>query len=278
MPNRPPALAHTTTWSLCGILTISSSASTSYASRIPLGHCAPPRFLRGYRDRPGACDGGGVPPRKMETKAVSFGKGRSGGGSCRGHLRTRRLCTRQEALLGEVNAIGTTYLRADLLPELQREQSKHTLREYLDIRVNAVEDRSIKEGIDRSERLHTKLWSTVLSLSPSDRNSIGVSLYIQSLNQVIDLHEQRVMAGVRLRIPAVVWSTLLLISVLGLGELGYQTALTGSTRTPVSLGLVIAFALLLHLIADLDRPLEGNLRTSHIAIRDLRHKLQPQWP
>jgi hypothetical protein len=187
---------------------------------------------------------------------------------------TSRFEGRQEALLGEINAIGTSYLRADLLPEPQREQSKHTLREYLDIRVNAVESRSIEEGIDHSEKLHTKLWSTLLSLSPSDRNSISVSLYIESLNQVIDLHEQRVMAGVRLRIPAIVWSTLLLISILGMGELGYQTALTGSTRTPVSLGLVIAFALLLHLIADLDRPLEGKLKTSHIAMRELRHKLQ----
>jgi hypothetical protein len=103
---------------------------------------------------------------------------------------------------------------------------------------------------------------------------MSVALYTQSLNELIDLHEQRVMAGVRLRIPQTLWLVLLLISLLGMGEIGYQTALAGSARTPVSLGLVIAFALLLYLIADLDRPLEGSLRINQTAMNDLRERLR----
>jgi hypothetical protein len=63
-----------------------------------------------------------------------------------------------------------------------------------------------------------------------------------------------------------------------MGEIGYQTALSGSTRTPVSLGLVIAFALLLSLVADLDRPLEGTLRINQSAMKDLRQRLNPAAP
>ena len=181
---------------------------------------------------------------------------------------------RQEAYLGELNAIGTTYLRADFLPEPQREHTKQVLREYVNIRANAVEHHMIEQGIAVSEALHVKLWSQLNTLEPSILNSMTVALYTQSLNELIDLHEQRVMAGKRLRIPHTLWLVLLVISLLGMGEIGYQTALTGSTRTPVTLGLVIAFALLLYLIADLDRPLEGSLRINQTAMRELEERLR----
>ena len=185
---------------------------------------------------------------------------------------------RQEAFLGELNAIGTTYLRADLLPEPQREETKRLLREYVDVRVQAVELKRIMEGILLSEKLDEKLWSTVTSMDPTDLNSVSVALFIYSLNELIDLHERRVIAGTRLRIPAALWLVLLIISLLGMGEIGYQTALAGSTRTPVSLGLVFAFALLLYLVADLDRPLEGTLRINQSAMQELRQRLKPIVP
>ena len=185
---------------------------------------------------------------------------------------------RQEAFLGELNAIGTTYLRADFLPEPQREKTKQLLREYVDIRLRAVEQRRIAEGISRSEMLHEKMWATLTSLDPTNINSMSVTLFTYSLNELIDLHERRVISGARLRIPPTLWSVLLIISLLGMGEIGYQTALTGSTRTPVSMGLVIAFALLLSLVADLDRPLEGTLRINQSAMRELLQRLEPPAP
>ena len=133
---------------------------------------------------------------------------------------------------------------------------------------------TIEQGIALSEEIHSKLWSTLTALGPADLNSMSVALYTQSLNELIDLHEERVMAGVRLRIPQTLWLVLLLISLLGMGEIGYQTALAGSARTPVSLGLVIAFSLLLYLIADLDRPLEGSLRINQTAMNDLWERLR----
>ena len=182
---------------------------------------------------------------------------------------------RQEAFLGELNAIGTTYLRADLLPKPQREETKRLLREYVDVRVQAVERKRIIEGIALSEKLHEKLWSTLTSIDPITLNSVSVALFTYSLNELIDLHERRVIAGSRLRIPRPLWMILLIISLLGMGEIGYQTALARSTRTPVSLGLVLAFALLLYLVADLDRPLEGTLRINQGAMKELRQRLEP---
>jgi hypothetical protein len=126
--------------------------------------------------------------------------------------------------------------------------------------------------------LHEKMWATLTSLDPANINLMSVTLFTYSLNELIDLHERRVISGARLRIPPTLWSVLLIISLLGMGEIGYQTALTGSTRTPVSMGLVIAFALLLSLVADLDRPLEGTLRINQSSMRELLQRLEPPAP
>lgn len=179
---------------------------------------------------------------------------------------------RQQAFLSEVNAIGTTYLRSDFLPELQRQQTKQALKDYIDVRMSAVETGTISEGIALSEKLHSKLWKTLLALPPNERNAMSVNLYIESLNELIDLHDQRVMAGLHLRIPPTLWAALLAISILGMAEVGYQTALAGSARTPVSLGLILAFAILLSLVADLDRPYEGRLRVNQRSIEELRQR------
>ena len=145
----------------------------------------------------------------------------------------------------------------------------------MDVRVQAVERKRIVEGIALSEKLHEKLWSTLTSIDRITLNSVSVALFTYSLNELIDLHERRVIAGSRLRIPRPLWMILLIISLLGMGEIGYQTALARSTRTPVSLGLVLAFALLLYLVADLDRPLEGTLRINQGAMKELRQRLEP---
>jgi len=81
-------------------------------------------------------------------------------------------------------------------------------------------------------------------------NSIIVGLFIQSLNEVIDLHTKRVVAGLQSRIPTVIWLVLYAITVLAMAEMGYQTGLAGKRR-PLSIPAVaLAFSAVMVLIAD----------------------------
>jgi len=100
------------------------------------------------------------------------------------------------------------------------------------------------------------------------------SLFVQSLNQVIDLHAQRVQAGVRSRVPGVIWIVLYLLAVLTMLMMGYQTGLAGARRSLAVIGLVLGFSSVLFLIADLDRPGQGMLSTSQEAMIDLRRSMQ----
>src|SRR5262245_30311477 len=72
-------------------------------------------------------------------------------------LAASRFDARKEVLLDEVNAIGTAYLRAEMLPEGSEEVRK-LLRDYVDTRLEAVRTQKILEGIQQSEKLQGQLW------------------------------------------------------------------------------------------------------------------------
>src|SRR5262249_25782350 len=100
-------------------------------------------------------------------------------------------------------------------------------------------------------------------------------LFIQSLNEVIDLHAKRVTMGLRNRIPVAIWGALYFTAILAMAGVGYHAGLTSATRTLATLALVVTFSGILWLIADLDRPQEGLLRVSQQAMVDLRKSLMP---
>jgi hypothetical protein len=192
-------------------------------------------------------------------------------------LAASRFDARRHAVLEEANAIGTTYLRARLLPEPQASESARLLREYVDVRVRGVAEGNIAEAIARSEALHELLWAQA-SAAAKGQSSIMTGLFIQSLNNVIDLHAKRVLVGIRSRLPVVIWAGLFGLAMLGMSAVGYQAALSATRRSPAMLGLVLAFAVVLFLIADLDRGQEGLLQVNQHALIDLQKTMQPARP
>jgi hypothetical protein len=192
-------------------------------------------------------------------------------------LAASRFDARRHAVLEEANAIGTTYLRARLLPEPQASEIARLLREYVDVRVRGVAEGKVAEAIAQSEALHELLW-TQASAAAKSQSSIMTGLFIQSLNNVIDLHARRLLIGIRSRLPVVIWAGLFGLAMLGMTAVGYQAALSGTRRSPAMLGLVLAFAVVLFLIADLDRGQEGLLRVNQQALIDVQRTMQPARP
>lgn len=187
-------------------------------------------------------------------------------------LAASRFEARRQILLQEANAIGTAYLRAGMLSEPMRTDARNLLREYVDVRLEAVQPGKLDQAMAKSEELHTRLWAVASTAAEKEKNVI-TSLYIQSLNQVIDLHATRVMAGVRSRVPGIIWIVLYLLLILVMVMLGYQSGLAKSRRSIAVLALVIGFSSVLYLIADLDRPGQGLLQTSQEAMTDLRRTM-----
>src|SRR4029077_1272694 len=102
-----------------------------------------------------------------------------------------RFDTRKQLVLEEANAIGTTYLRAAMLPE-RRDEIRALLRSYVDGRLEAVRSGRVAVEILRSEATQGQLWSAATAVGLQHPDSIVVGLFVGSLNDVIDLHAKRV--------------------------------------------------------------------------------------
>lgn len=180
---------------------------------------------------------------------------------------------RRQVLLSEANAIGTTYLRAAMLPEPMRTEAQNVLREYVDVRLEAVQPGKLDQALVKSEELHNKLWSVAVAAVEKDRSAI-TALFVQSLNEVIDLHATRVMAVLRSRVPGVIWTVLYVLAILAMVIMGYHSGLAQSRRSLAVIALVVGFSSVMFLIADLDRPGKGAFRVSQQAMIDLRHSMK----
>jgi hypothetical protein len=180
---------------------------------------------------------------------------------------------RRQVVLSEANAIGTTYLRAAMLPEPMRTESRNLLREYVDVRLEAIQPGKVDQAISKSEELQNRLWSQAVAATERDRSPI-TALFVQSLNEVIDLHAKRLMASLRSRVPGEIWIVLFLLVILTMVMMGYHSSLANSKRSIAVIALVLGFSSVLFLIADLDRPGQGMLQVSQQSMIDLRRSMQ----
>jgi hypothetical protein len=183
-----------------------------------------------------------------------------------------RFEVRRQLVLDEANAIGTAHLRAALVPEPHRTEIQSLLREYIDRRIQGVQSGMLEEALTRSEELHRQLWREVVALGEADPHSIVAGLLIESINEVIDLHQKRVTAGLRSRIPERVWDVLFLLTVVSMLASGYQAG-HAPGRSPAVVLLALAFSSVILVIADLDRPQEGSLHVSQQALIDTRESM-----
>jgi hypothetical protein len=188
-----------------------------------------------------------------------------------------RFDTRKQLVLQEANAIGTTYLRADMLPEPQRSEIRNLLREYAALRVGGVSSIMTPEIMAQSGALHDRLWADAVAVAEQNPNSIVGGLFVQSLNEVIDLDAKRVAAG-RNQIPDSIWLALYAVAILTMTAMGYQFGLTGERSWVVTILLVMTFSAVIVLIADLDRPQAGIVRVSQQAMVDLINKIGAPAP
>jgi hypothetical protein len=159
-----------------------------------------------------------------------------------------------------------------MLPE-RGEEIRRLLRDYVRTRLDAIRSGNIAEGVRRSENIQGQLWTEAETVGAKNPNSILVGLFVQSLNETIDLHAKRVQAGVRSRIPGAIWLGLFAVAALSLATMGYHAGLSGTRRSLAIVAVAVTFSVVIELIADLDRPREGVLRISQQALLDVQRSM-----
>jgi hypothetical protein len=191
------------------------------------------------------------------------------------NVAVERFDARRHAVLDEANAIGTTYLRAGLLKPPACDQAKDLLRQYVFVRANLAQEDSAESVVTQSEDIQQKLWKLAEG-TMKDNPPPAAFLFITSLNETIDMHSKRVTLGLHSQIPTVVWVCLLAVSALSMFEVGLFCGLAGPRGWTENCVLVATFGIAMLLVADLDRPGHGFLKTDQGPILALKAQLMRQ--
>lgn len=187
-------------------------------------------------------------------------------------MSTSKFDNRRMLVIDEANAIRTTYLRAGYLPDPYRIEIRNLLNEYVSLRLEALSSGNIEQGVKRSEDLQDRLWLQAVAVAEKDPHSEVIALFIESLNEVIEIHAKRVNLGIYVRIPIIIWIALFFVTILSIGSVGYQIGLIHAHYLGISLLLILTFSSVIVLIADLDRPQEGFIKVSQRSLIDLIDK------
>jgi hypothetical protein len=196
-------------------------------------------------------------------------------------LVANRFDDRKSLVREEANAIRTAWARSDFLPDSDRAQAKQWFYEYMDRMLNAV--RSIQSGkmplsqmdqvIADCRETRRKLWDMAVANARKDMNSDVAALYIESLNDMAAVQSNRIMVGLRHRVPPPIWLVLYTLTFCGMAAVGYQTGIAGSKRSSSRPFLALSFSVVVALIAELDRPDSSFLSVSQLPLIELREHM-----
>jgi hypothetical protein len=189
-----------------------------------------------------------------------------------------RFDARRGLVLAEANAIGTMYLRAGYLPAPASREIRELTREYVPLRIATNNMADIQAKIARSHELQTKLWDIAEELARRAPESVAIATFIESLNEMIDLHTSRVTVGVYGRVPETVLVLLLLTSMLAMGMVGYSAGLTMKRSFPTAFGMILVLGAVITLVIDLDRPREGFLTVNQQPLVELAAQIGARLP
>ena len=185
-----------------------------------------------------------------------------------------RFDARKTALLEDVTAIQTAYLRADLIPEPHRTTVRSLLRDYVQVRAGIVyaygEPGTLELVQRRADVLQELMWSHVQAMTAAGGDTKIHIMFASALNDVFNLHTKRVVLGAHYRIPGFLWLALIVASGVAMVAVGFQFGIVGSRRiNTASLALATTFALIMLLAFDLDRAGEGLVMVNQQPMIDL---------
>lgn len=188
-----------------------------------------------------------------------------------------RFEVRKQLVLEEANAIGTSYLRTQLLPRPESTEIGNRLREYVDLRVHFVDVGSdperIKDAREKALRLQDQFWPQAVAYARKYPSPVTTGLLLQSLNQAIDMEAAQWMA-LQNHVPVTVIYANAMVAFLAANIVGYTFGLQGRRQVFSTCLLALAITLVLAVILDLDRPRQGFIHVGQQPMVDLQSQLR----
>lgn len=186
----------------------------------------------------------------------------------------QRYESRSIAVAEEANILGTTYLRAELLPVALRAPAHDLLRQFLEQRLEAgkfsLAKTELRAGkLQEIDQTVAQLWSVARQAAEEDGRPVTTGFFVQSLNDLIDSYGRR-NAALERHVPEAVLHLLFGTFLLAAAIVGYAAGLAGHRASFVTYLMVSLIALLVFIVIDLDRPRRGFIEVNQSTLIQLR--------
>jgi hypothetical protein len=179
---------------------------------------------------------------------------------------------RRAATVAEANAIGTTYLRAQLIAEPERSRSLELLRRYTDLALRISKEVPGSAGMRRTTAaegvLQRRLWRLAGRSIAAAPVASSPRLYVDSLNSTFDAQTVR-LSALKNRVPGAVLGLEVLAASIALGLLAVHISILGRGLAPMLTAAALV-SLLLLVTFDLDRPTRGLITVPDTTLVSLR--------
>lgn len=185
-----------------------------------------------------------------------------------------RFGERKAILIKDANAIGTTFLRTDFLPAPTRVEVQNLIYRYASLRLNVLQITDFAEALRETKELQNQIWKRASHAASENPRSISLGLLIKSLNEMIDVHEERVVVVLSYHLPPSLKWTLYLVSFITMLTLGFYFGLGGTRNAFATYALVFSVSAVLLLIIDLDQVRQHFFTIDQKAITDVVKEIE----
>lgn len=173
-----------------------------------------------------------------------------------------RFDERRHLLVEETNAIGTAYLRLELVPAAARPELRDLFRAYVETRIatyrSADDPTRFRAGLARGEALQRQIWTRAVAAG-QHAPAAAAMLLLPALNDMIDITTTRTLAT-RIHPPRPVLVMLFGLSLVAALLAGRGMARTADRSWLHVLGFAVALATTVYVIIDLEYPRLGLIR------------------
>jgi hypothetical protein len=190
-------------------------------------------------------------------------------------LATNRFEARRELVIEQSNAIGTAFLRAQLLEEPHRTRLSDLLIGYTDnlIALANAKPRMAPARLAADDRFLTELWAATAAAFDAIRQTPFTFALLNSINSVIDFDASRREAR-QIHVPTEVFAFLLVYLIVTSGLLGH---LLSGWHCRIAASILLVFlAVAFVLVVDIDRPTGGGIRESQLPMEQLLRTMKGQ--
>lgn len=187
-----------------------------------------------------------------------------------------RFDVRRAHVVDEANAIGTAWLRLDLVPASAQPKLRQTFRDYLDARLatyrGSRDPAAIRATVARSQALQAEIWTqAVAALRLPESRPQAEMLLLPALNGMFDITTVR-MTAPRVHPPLIIYVMLIGLALASALLAGYQSASEKGYDWVQKIGFAAIVAFTVYVILDIEYPRLGFVRIDAIdqVLVDLR--------